>query len=224
MKISREKEAISAYLKLLQNKGAASGLLYRHSLFLDKFTVYLTDQPLERSAYSAALQALIQANPDDDEQASLNIAREFFPFWTQDIKAIAAFDAHYGFDVQCIKWKPLATSLKALIDSLEKVELEDNEAYPVFAYQLALQHQGAEQAVIETRVKLAKALVLRLRDAPVKNNKTYRTAVDFTLPLFTMPENKHLFLVVVREFYNFWAGNADAEAKVLKNNSVDILR
>jgi hypothetical protein len=223
MNITREKEAISAYLKLLQTKGAVTHLLYEHSLFLDKFAEKLAGKALGRAGFSAALDAVMETIPTDDWHISLNIAREFYPFWMKDIKTIANFNLHYGFDVDSIQWKPLATSLKSLMDSLDKVELEDVEIYPLYAYQLALRHNGAEKTLVDTCVKLAKIILLRLRDAPVKNNKTYRTAVDVTLPLFRIKETKQFFLIVVREFYNFWSENPDAANMVLKYSPENLL-
>jgi hypothetical protein len=64
---------------------------------------------------------------------------------------------------------------------------------------------------------------VRLKNAPIKNHKSYRTAVDLTLPLFNIKNNRRLFLVVVREFYNFWVGNPDASSMVLKDGSGNIL-
>jgi len=72
-------------------------------------------------------------------------------------------------------------------------------------------------------VKLAKVLLVRLRDAPVSDNAAYRTTVDATLPLFEVKKNRRLFLVVVREFFHFWSGNPDAEKMVLNANIVSML-
>lgn len=47
MNPSHEKEAIRAYLKLLQAKGASTNVLYKHSLFLDQLVVSLAGKPLE---------------------------------------------------------------------------------------------------------------------------------------------------------------------------------
>jgi len=223
MNITREKEAISAYLKLLQAKGAATGMLYKHSLFLDKLTLNLAEKALERAEYGAALDVVMKTIPAENWHISLNIAREFYPFWMKDFKAITAFNLHYGFDVQTIQWKPLATSLKLLTESLATEEFDDSESLPLYAYQLAMRHNGAEKSLVDTRVILAKIILIRLRDAPAKNNKIYRIAIDLTLPLFNMQESKQLFLIVVREFYNFWAGNPDAASKVLQDNLDNVL-
>ncbi len=217
MNLTREKEATGAYLKLLQTKGATSGVLYRHSVFLDQLTLNLAEKPLERTEYGNALDEVMATIPTENWPESLNIAREFYPFWMKDIKAIAAFSLHYGFDVQSIQWKPLAASLKSLSDSLKTEQFETSESWPLSAYTQALRSEGAEQSLVDTRLKLAKIILIRLRDAPVKNSKSYRAAVDVTLPLFKIKEAKQLFLVVVREFYNFWTGNPGAANMVLKD-------
>lgn len=219
MQISREKEAISAYLKLLQSKGAATGMLYKRSLFLDHLSENLVDKSLDGTGYSRALDVVMQTIPADDWHINLNAAREFYPFWVKDLKAIAAFNLHYGFDIGAIQWKPLPTTLKSLTDSLALEKFDTAENWPLKAYVQALHDEGAEKVVVETRVKFAKIILIRLRDAPVKNHKSYRTAVDVTLPLFNNKEIKTLFLSVVREFYHFWTGNPDSAHNMFRDGS-----
>ncbi len=221
MNLSREKEAVSAYLKLLQSKGASSGILYKHSLFLDVLTKELTGKPLDATEYSSVVDTVMETIPADDWHVSLNTAREFYSFWIKDIKAIAAFNLNYGFNVDAIQWKPLATSLKALTDTLETEKFDTSENWPLKAYSQAMRHEGAEQSLVDTRIKLAKIILIRLRDAPIKNHKSYRTAADMTLPLFKMIEAKQLFILVVREFYNFWTGNPNAANMLVKNGFND---
>ena len=223
MSITREKQAINAYLKLLQNKGADGAMLHKRSLFLDKLSVNLVDKDLDGSEYRAAIEDLMEEIPPDDWHISLTTAREFYAFWVNDIKAIATFNLRNGFDVQPLHWKPLETSLKILWDRLETEKFDTSENWPLKAYTQALRHDGAEQTLVDTRVSLAKIILIRLRDAPEKDHKTYRTAVDLTLPLFNIKQNRRLFLVVVREFYHFWTGNPDASSMVLKDGSGNML-
>jgi hypothetical protein len=204
MKNNREKEAINAYLKLLQNKGAASSTLYKRSLFLDRLTEHLVGKSLERTHYGQALDHALETVSLIDKLECQNTAREFYPFWMNDIKAIAAFDLHYGFDIQSIKWRPISTSLDALTKSLDSEVFNQDETKALRSYIKSLQSRGADDLVVDTRIKMAKIILLRLRDAPENNNKTYRMAVDVTLPLFKVEKIKALFLVVVREFYYFW--------------------
>ena len=106
----------------------------------------------------------------------------------QDIKAIAAFNTSYGFDVATIQWKPLPSSLNALTKSIDSTQFDETETKSLHTYMLAMLENGAEKSIIVTRSKLAKVILMRMRDAPAKNNKAYRMAVDMILPLFTVSE------------------------------------
>ncbi len=219
MKIPHEKETSNAYLKFLQTKGAAAGTLYKRSLFLDQFTGNLAGKPVDRTIYGQALELSLKTISADDKHDCLNTAREFYPFWMGDIKTIAAFELHYGFDIHSIEWKPLPASLKLLTNNLEKIKFEAHESIALNDYSQALYTNGGEKSLVDKRIKLAKILLIRLRDAPVKNNKSYRMAVDMTLPLFNIKEIRHLFLVVVREFYYFWTGDQQASNMTLLDKS-----
>lgn len=215
----REKEAINAYLKLLQAKGASDAVLHRRSLFLEHLAVSLADQPLNGDTYRDVVEDVMVSVPADAWHDSLTAAREFYPFWVQDIKAIAALNVNPGFDVKPIDWRPVQATLKLLSDRLETEKFDASENWPLKAYIQALRFEGAEQSLVDTRVKLAKIILMRLRTAPDKDNKAYRAAVDLTLPLFTINDSRRLFLVVVREFYHFWSGNPNAASMVLKEGA-----
>jgi hypothetical protein len=204
MKITREQVAINAYLKFLQSKGTPTGKLYQRSLFLDKLSPNLAKKSLIRTEFSVALNLTLATASTEEKIENLSIAREFYPFWMQDFKAIAAFNASYGFDVATIQWKPLPSTLNALTKSIDSTQFDEDEIKSLHTYMLAMLENGADKSIADTRSKLAKVILLRLRDAPVENNKTYRTAVDMILPLFIHNEIKQLFLTVVREFYDHW--------------------
>ncbi|HEY9267878.1 MAG TPA: hypothetical protein VIO39_00325 [Methylotenera sp.] len=223
MNMNREKEAINAYLKLLQSKGASSSLLHKRSVFLDRLSAGLGSLALDGAEYRVAIENIMETIPAENWHENLTAAREFYPFWLKDIKAIAALNKNPGFEVPPVDWKPDLVSLKALTDSLETEKFDTSETWPLKAYSQALRHEGAEQSLVDTRVKLAKIILIRLRTAPQKSGVMYRTAVDLTLPLFTIKQNRRLFLVVVREFFHFWSGNPDAASMVLKDGSGSIL-
>lgn len=222
MNKTREKEAINAYLKLLQSKGASTSLLHKRSLFLDKLSARLGDLVQDGNEYRLLVEEMLESMPPDDWHDCLTAAREFYPFWVKDIKTIATLNLNSGFEVRPIDWKPDLVSLKNLTDSLETEKFDTSENWPLKAYAQALRHEGADQALVETRVKLAKIILMRLRGAPDKNNTAYRTTVDLTLPLFTIKQNRRLFLVVVREFFHFWTGNPEAASMVLQDTSGNI--
>lgn len=204
MKLTREQIAINAYLNLLQAKGMPASELYKRSAFLDKFAVKLINKSQIAAGFSAALDEIIESIPKKGNHETLEIAREFYPFWIQDMKMIASFNASYDFDIANIKWKPIPSSLAQLSKNIEKSTFNKNETLSLESYVQTMLDNGAEKSVVETRSKLAKLILIKLRDAPIKNNKTYRMAIDIILPLFTINEIRQLFLTVVSEFYLHW--------------------
>lgn len=210
---SREKVAADAYLKFLQAKGASSRALYLRSKFLDTFMDKLTGKVQTRKEFATALELTLTTLPNDDRNNALNTAREYFPFWMNDIKAIALFEEYYGFNISDAEWQPKQATLKALTDELEVIKLNDTESQSLNRYRHLLIQKGADKTVVDTRSKLAKIILLRLRDAPTYNHPIYRISVDLRLPLFKTKEIKQLYLDVVREFYYFWLDDPDAEIK-----------
>lgn len=220
---AREKLAIDAYLKLLKSKGANAANLEKRKAFLEKLSAHLADKNVNGVDYRLAIEAVMDEVPHDDWHASLSVAREYFAFWAQDIKSIAAYSRADKFDVAADHWKPPATTLKALTDGLDAEKFETSENWPLKAYTMALRGEGAEQPLVDARVKLAKIMLIRLRTAPERDQKFYRIAVDLTLPLFKSKDTRRLFLIVVREFYHFWIGNPDAASMVLQDGTGNML-
>lgn len=212
---NREQEALSAYLKLLENKGATSATLKQREAFLLKLAPAVTGITNDGFHYREAVENLLDTIDKAEWPFCLSVAREYFPFWTKDIKAIAALNADAAFDSGPVQWQPLDCNLKTLWGMLDKEQFNVVETWPLKAYTLALRQEGAAQSFVDTRVKLVKLLLVRLRDAPDKNHKIYRIAVDATIPLFDLKETRRLFLSVVREFYYFWIGDPDAADNIL---------
>jgi hypothetical protein len=222
MSENREQEALSAYFKLLENKGADAASLKRREAFLAKLIAEIAGKESNGSVYRAAVEKLLDETEKNDWPYCLAVARQYYPFWTQDIKAIAALNAE-GFNVDSVGWQPQECNLKTLWEMLDQEKFSVAETWPIKAYTLALRQEGAEQSLVDTRVKLVKLLLVRLKDAPDKNHQIYRIAVDSTVPLFTMKETRKLFLTVVREFYYFWIGDPDAASYILSETSASYL-
>jgi len=210
----REREAADAYLAFLQGKGAPSHMLYLRSKFLDSFITKLTGKMQTRKAFAYALEDTLKNTAKDERSLALSTAREFFPFWMNDIKAIAMFQEYYGFSTDEKIWEPKHKTLSALSKALDTLTLTEAEMHSLLAYIAAIKKLGADRQVVEARSKLVKIILIRLREAPTSNHASYRIAVDLTLPLFKSREIKALYLDVVREFFYFWQNDPDAEVKV----------
>jgi hypothetical protein len=118
---------------------------------------------------------------------------------------------------------PATVPLDTLWQTIDQEKFSTAESWAIKSYSKALRDENASQELIATRLKMAKILVVRLRDAPIHQTNAYRIAVDATTPLFNLKSTRQLFLVVVREFFYFWSGNPEAKNHILKPNRASIL-
>jgi len=209
MKQERQEKAINAYVKFLEKKAVDKEAVNTRTKFIEKLVVLLEDC-FDREGYSRALQSMLKIEEHVDRQQQLNYAREFYPFWIGDIKSIARISESYGVDLSSTKFKSLPPSLAwPEIDALNKESLSPQENILIRDYSINLQKQSLKQEDLQAKVKLAKVILLRLRDIPIKNNVAYRMAVDVTLPLFNLEEIKQRFLEAIREFFYIWIEKMD---------------
>ncbi len=219
----REQKALEVYFKLLTVKGFGPETFTARTSFLNKLLPLLADKALDGSEYRLAIEVMTDSIAENDWPEALLVAREYYPFWLKDIKAVAYFNKGVTTDQLPIAWKPQQVNLSDLWHQLDQEKFETTDSWALKGYTKALRNENAEQTLIDTRLKLAKILLVRLRDAPDKSNKIYRTTVDATLPLFEVKKNRRLFLVVVREFFHFWSGHPDADKYILNNHATSML-
>lgn len=219
----REQQALEVYIKLLTGKGFGPDTFVQRVNFLNKLLPLLADKANTGADYRQAIEKLMDTVGDQDWPESLVIAREYYPFWINDLKAVAHLSRNATKDSLPLNWQPIQVTLSSLWHTVDQEKFDTTDSWALKAYTKAFRNENAEQTLIDTRLKLAKILLVRLRDAPEKTNKVYRTAVDATIPLFEIKKNRRLFLVVVREFFHFWSGNPDAEKFILNSNTVSML-
>lgn len=212
---NREQIALDAYLKLMQTKGADEANLAQRRVLLAHLLPTLIGQPAEGWLYRDVVDEVMPLTARDQWPFFLQLTREYFPFWTDDIKAIATMSAGGEFNVGPPPLAQTEESLKQIWKRLDAEKFSVAETWPLKAYLAALREEGVDKAVADTRQKLVKLLLVQLRDIAEKSGKLYRTAVESVLPLFVMKETRDLFLVVVREFYYFWVGDPDAATHIL---------
>ena len=219
----REQQAMEVYIKLLTGKGFGPETFVPRVSFLNKLMPLLADKELNGREYRTAIETIMDTIANDDWPESLVVAREYYAFWINDLKAVSLFSKNATEDPLPIDWKPIEVTLSSLWYTVDAEKFGTTDSWALKGYTKALRDENADQTLVDTRLKLAKVLLVRLRDAPDKNNKIYRIAVDATLPLFEVKKNRRLFLVVVREFFHFWAGNPEADKFVLNNHTVSML-
>lgn len=212
----REQKALDAYLRLIRGKGASVDNLARRKTLLERALPQLSGQSADGLAYREVIDEALLHTPREDWPFFLAVTREYYYFWVDDFKAIAALNSSDGFVMEAAAaYVRNEESFKQIWKRLDEEKFVVAEMWPLKAYKAALREAGAEKSVMETREKLVKLLLIDLREVEDKNGKTYRAAVDALQPLFVMKETRHLFLAVVREFYYFWIGDPDAASHIV---------
>lgn len=211
-----ELPALAAYLKLIQSKGATADNLAKRKDFIGKVMRLLEGKPVDGLSYRTAIdQALLQISRDE-WPFFLAVSREYYYFWVDDFKAIAALNSRGDFMVEPVSGALHGEeNLEQAWERLDHEKFDVAEIWPLQAYKAALREEGAGQSVVDTREQLVKLLLIDLRNAPDKSGKSYRMAVDSLQPMFVMHEMRCLFLTVVREFYYFWIGAPDAASHIV---------
>lgn len=211
---NHEQDAINAYLKLMEKMGADSANLKSRKDFLLRLATLIGGQPRDGEIYREAVDETLQKMNKAEWPFYLGVSREYYRFWTDDIKAIAALHASGSYRIAPLASAFANADLQDLWNNLDRQQLEIAEKWALKAYSAALRHEGAEQSLVDTRAKLVKLLLVRLRESTEKDGKSYQAAVDALIPLFSMKETRRLFMVVVREFFYFWIGDPDAASHI----------
>lgn len=216
MNQSREHIALKAYLRLLESKGAPKERLRQREVIILNLIPFVERLPTDGFLFREAVDDFFVMQDKADWAIYIPVIRDYFSFWMNDIKAIAAMNTDRNYDADVKEWKPVETNLEQLWESLDHAMLSPTELKPLQTYEEALRSRGADDSFVGLRTRFAKLLLLRLREAPHKQPSAYRQVVDANLPLFTIDEAHHMFLKVGREFYYFWKGDASASNQVLR--------
>lgn len=211
MNSSREKEAIQAYYNLLRSKGADDAIMAQRDALLAELCPRLENQECTSAVYRKAVDDYLEDKPAQRWPEILTIIREFYPFWRGDVKAVMQYADTVGFELQPIGWQPAVIDLQSVWPTLQSEKFATSELWALNGYIKALNSMDKQEMDIELRTRMAKLMLLRLREAPLSEKNAYRITADATLPLFNMKNSRHLFLNAVREFYYFWSAHPDAE-------------
>ena len=144
----REQTALDAYLKLMQGKGADGGNLAYRRVLLEKLLPALSAQPAEGWLYRDAVDECLEQIDRNDWPFFLVLSREYFHFWADDVKAIAALHASGGFEVEPPMPAQSEEKLKQLWQRLDTEKFSVAEMWPLKAYMAALREEGADKAVV----------------------------------------------------------------------------
>jgi hypothetical protein len=206
--------ALTAYLNLLKNKGAATSVITRRKHFLRHLLTALEGDTAPASSndayYRRAVDATLVKFPDEQKMEFISMAREFHPFWLGDMKTIARLNAA---DALSLQHTPVDVS-GTLIDMFERLDADPwsrQEQTCLKAYLERLQQGGADDAVVDIRERLLLLLLYVIRRAE-QTPFSYRAGVEAMLTLFSKEDTRRVFLDVAREFFYFWNGFHEGES------------
>lgn len=207
MDMTREEEALKAYVKLLSNQGLSERVIVQREFIVMRVSAFLKDIPTDGTRYRHAVDRFIATIDPAEIPTILPVIREFFSFWMRDIKAIAAMSQARVFSGSNPVSQVTHDELFKLWYELDKTTMTMLEKQTMDAFEQMTQLRGFEPALFKERMRMGKYLLLSLRDVSHKQSHSYRQMVDRSLPLFNAMGAQHVFLSVSREFYYFWRGD-----------------
>ena len=205
-----EMNSIETYLNTLSADGANLDYIESSKYFLIILADYLYGIPADGKYYRQAVESLVQHADIEEQPLCLEIARAFYPFWMNEHKL--ACETHHKALLPANS--PENDSLKKLAidlwNNIDKEFFSSVESEPIDLYIASLQERGISNEQIQTKQKLAKIIIKELRNED--NDKySYRKVIDKTLHLFSRQDLQHLFLIMSRDFYQFWTSAQQAE-------------
>ncbi|QNM98335.1 hypothetical protein [Chitinimonas koreensis] len=201
--------ALTAYLNLLKNKGAATSVLTRRKHFLRHLVTALeqyADSLIgeDDAGYRRAVDDTVARFPLEQQFEIITSAREFHPFWIGDLKTIARLHA-----ADALSLEQAQVDLQGgLIDMFARLDQDpwSRQAHPSLeGYIALLAEQGASDAVRDIRERLLLLLLYVIRHAE-PTPTAYRAGVDAMLTLFSKEDARRAFIEMAREFFYFWNG------------------
>lgn len=205
----REQDALTAYFRFLQSKDVNSDSLEQREKVLSQLDIHIAGIANEGVSYREAVDSCLAYIDQSERTFYLHVMREYFAFWTGNYKLLATADGNKDASEQP-HWQALSGSLQDVWATLDEAQFTGADSKALAAYRQSLYKNEVKESTIDTRIKLAKLLLLRLKETLPKGANGYRKAADVTAPAFELKQTRTLFFLVVREFYYFWVGDENA--------------
>ena len=205
-KISQEFElgvnlinAIESYLNGLKAINRSEEFLVDCNYFLIKLTRHLYGIKIDGASYRQAVEKLLHEVDTSDRTFCINLAREFYRIWRSANRSLAEVSKE-----ESLKLIAQKEEFMKVWDSIDYAFMSDGENHALSLYTDSMAQKVLAEKDIIISQKIAKVILLELRNDPTNTEDSYRVAIDRTLALFERLDLKTFFLIVSREFYHFW--------------------
>ena len=203
-------DALDAYLRLLESKGADSEVLALRRRVLTRLNLIVRGQPRTTTIFRSAVDALLSLCAPEDRPGAMTAAREYYYFWIGDVKKVTELNARSGFTTRHVRLPVLAS----FDDLQQRMSDAGFDSFPpsLELYLGQLYELGSEEDVLGERGELLKPLLFLLHDQP-HHPDSYRMAVDAMLLHLSDSFASETFLTIAREFFYYWLSFPDADVR-----------
>lgn len=193
--------AISSYIYNINTINNNIDFIQKTKLLLTGFAKHLYGIKIKGAFYRLALEEFLLNLKGEDKTFSINMARKFYRYWKAANKIDDESDQK---NIHIMAQKKSLTHLWYNIDEEFFTQLESCQ---ITKYSDSLLNKGLPEKEIIQSSKIAKLIITELRNEKPNFYENYRDAIYRTQVFFRGEELEKLFLIVSREFYDFWLGN-----------------
>jgi hypothetical protein len=202
--------AIESYINSLKEKNTTDDFVHDSKYFLIKLSHHLYGIKISGISYRQAVEKLLLNVEKKERTFCINLAREFYRFWRSANRSLAEID-----NEQTLKLNAQNEEFIKLWDRIDQELFTDTEKWPLKLYAESMRQIGISEKDINLSQKIAKVIILELRNDHSNQDQTYRDAINRTQQLFLRKDLKTISLIVSREFYHYWVGNIPKIISVL---------
>lgn len=187
--------AVQSYMNTCLVKQTNPNLIKEVKFYLNKLANYLYAIHIDGAAYRKVIDKLIYGVDIKDKAFCIELARDFYPYCRNN----------YGLSDQGLK--SIEASKEAFVELWSQINDEffsDFELNSLNQYLQYLEQTGISESDIQISGKIAKVIILEIRNHDQNLKVSYRKAINKIQHYFSYDDMQGLFYEVSRQFYSFW--------------------
>ena len=193
--------AIERYINSIADINDEAEFLHASKYLLSKLAIHLYGISVDGGSYRQAVEKLLFEVDIKDRTFSINLSRKFYRFWRGANRLIAESNSVLSEELSAQK-----EEFMKLWENIDIAFFSDTENWPLTLYADSMREKNFSEKDIILSLRIARVITLELRSEQNSADDAYREAIDRVQQLFEREELKKLFLIVSREYYQYWLG------------------
>lgn len=189
--------AIESYFYNINSTSSNADFILKSKSLLPRFANHLNGLQINGASYRFAVDEFLLNVEIEDKTFTINMARKFYRYWKAANRLV---DESNQKDINLMAKK---MAFIQLWDSIDDKFLTALEICQLAQYTDSLNDKRLPEKNIIQSSKIAKIIIIELRNEQPNFYENYRHAIDITKVLFEGEELEKLFLIVSREFHAF---------------------